>query len=159
MIILMCIKLILFLSLILSLPLSALRLMFSQAGYEGNEGPDRRSSLPSSPCRVLVRLVDTIIEEDLRIRLIPQTFPENIAINGPPSRACVERLGFNASSKSMWLHYNWYLPSLEPKLLEHKRTALSTACAWTVIPSNPQTTIRCTNHSWYPSIWKATVRH
>ena len=67
MIILMCINLIFFLPLILSLPFSALRLMFSQGGYEGNEGPDRGSSLPSAPCHVLVRLVDTIIEEDLTI--------------------------------------------------------------------------------------------
>jgi len=94
-------KLILFLSLILFLPFSALRLMFSQTGYEGSEGPDRGSSLPSAPCRVLVHLVDTIIEEDLRIRLIPRTFPENVAVNGPPPIACINYLGFNASSKNM----------------------------------------------------------
>ena len=81
----------------------ALRPTFSQVDYEGNEGPDRGSNLPASPCNVLVRLEGTIIEEDLTIRLIPQTFPENIAINGPLSTACAEHLGFNASSKNNYV--------------------------------------------------------
>ena len=67
--------------------------------YEGNEGPDRESNLRTSPCNVLVHLGDTIIEEDLTIQLIPRTFEENIAVNGPPPTA--ERLGSNASSKNM----------------------------------------------------------
>ena len=84
----------------LSLPFSALRPTFSQVDYEGNEGPDRESNLPPSPCNVLVRLEGTIIEENLTIRLIPRTFEENVAVNGPPPTA--ERLGSNASSKNMW---------------------------------------------------------
>ena len=48
---------------------------------------------------MLVRLEGTIIEEDLTIRLIPQTFEENVAVNGPPPTA--KRLGSNASSKNM----------------------------------------------------------
>ena len=67
--------------------------------YEGNEGPDRESNLPPSPCNVVVRLEGTIIDEDLTIRLIPRTFEENAAVNGPPPTA--ERLGSNASSKNM----------------------------------------------------------
>ena len=80
-------------------PFSALRLTFSRVAYEGNEGPDRGSNLLPAPCRVLVRLVGTMIEEDLGIRLIPRTFPENVALNGPPPTA--ERRGSNASSKNM----------------------------------------------------------
>jgi len=76
-----------------------LRPTFSQVDYEGNEGRDRGSNLDASPCNVLVRLEGTIIEEDLTIRLIPRTFEENAAVNGPPPTA--ERLGSNASSKNM----------------------------------------------------------
>ena len=97
--ILVCIKHLSFLSLLLPLPFSALRPTFSQVDYEGNEGPDRGSNLAASPCNVLVRLEGTIIEEDLTIRLIPRTFEENAAVNGPPPTA--GRLGSNASSKNI----------------------------------------------------------
>ena len=76
-----------------------MRPTFSQVDYVGNEGQDRGSNFDASSCRVTVRLEDTIIEEYLTIQLIPRTFEENIAVNGPPPTA--ERLGSNASSKNI----------------------------------------------------------
>ena len=87
---------------ILHTSFAALRLGFSQAYYEGNEGPDRRSTLPNTPCTVTIRLQDTTIEADLTLHVIPRTFPENIAANGPRPPTCTEvSKGANASSKNM----------------------------------------------------------
>ena len=61
---------------------------FSQASYDGSEGPDRRSALPNMPCHVVVYLKDTVIETPLKFQLIPRTFPENVAANGPQPSPC-----------------------------------------------------------------------
>jgi len=78
------------------------RLGFSQAGYDGREGPDRRSTLPNIPCRVVIHLKDSTIETSLTLRLIPRTFPENVAANGPQPPPCTAAFKeANASSKNM----------------------------------------------------------
>ena len=46
-----------------------------------------------------VSLQDTTIEAPLILRLIPQTFPDNVDVNGPPPTAILR--GANASSKNM----------------------------------------------------------
>ena len=67
-----------------------LRLGFEAQGYIATE-PGRR-------CRVTVSLQQSTFET-LRLRLIPRTFPENVAANGPLPRAT--RTGANASSKNI----------------------------------------------------------
>ena len=81
---------------------SAVRPGFSQADYDGREGPDRRSTLPNIPCHVVICLNDTKIETSLTLRLIPRTFPENVASNGPQPPPCTSAFKeANASSKNM----------------------------------------------------------
>jgi len=98
---------------------------FSQTGYDGSEGPDRRSTLPNIPCHVVIHLKDTRIETSLTLRLIPRTFPENVAANGPqPSPCTAEFKEANASSKNMSLVLHLFLyhtTDLYPMLSSFRR--------------------------------------
>ena len=80
---------------------SVLSFGFGEEDYQGNEGPDRRSTLPNAPCTVTVRLDRTTIEEDLTYQLIPQTIDENVNANGPPPTATLR--GANASSENAYV--------------------------------------------------------
>ena len=81
---------------------SAVRPGFLEEGYDGREGPDRRSLLPNIPCRVVIRLKDTTIETPQTLRLTPRTYPENVAANGPQPPPCTAAFKeANASSKNM----------------------------------------------------------
>ena len=80
---------------------SDLGLGFEQEDYEGNEGPDRLSTLRNMPCTVTIRLDRTTIEEDLTFQLIPRTIAENVDASGPPPTATLR--GANASSENMCL--------------------------------------------------------
>ena len=67
-----------------------LRLGFEAQGYTASEIGGR--------CHVTVILQPSTFEV-LRLRLIPRTFPENVAANGPlPNATC---RGVNASSKNI----------------------------------------------------------
>lgn len=74
-----------------------MRAGFAETDYEGNEGPDRQSTLPNMPCTVAIRLNDAI-EVPLTFRLIPRTIPENIDADGPPLTVTLTRA--NASSET-----------------------------------------------------------
>jgi len=64
---------------------------FSETDYTGNEG---------GSCRMSISIPATArIDQSLTLRLIPRTFAENAALNGPPIPA--NRQGINANSKTM----------------------------------------------------------
>ena len=75
-----------------------MRAGFAEEDYEGNEGPDRQSTLPNMPCTVAIRLQNDGIEAPLMFRLIPQTIPENIDADGPSLTVTLTRA--NASSET-----------------------------------------------------------
>ena len=81
---------------------SVLSLGFEEEDYSGNEGQDRRSTLPNAACTVTIRLDRTTIEEDLTFQLIPRTINENVDASGPPLTAILR--GANASSENVCLH-------------------------------------------------------
>ena len=67
---------------------------FSEADYTGQEED------PNTPCRVVIEIPDSDrIDQPLILRLIPRTFAENAAVNGPP--IATDRMGINATSKTM----------------------------------------------------------
>ena len=74
-----------------------MRAGFPETDYEGNEGPDRQSTLPNMPCTVTITLQSTI-ETPLTFRLIPRTIFENIDADGPPLTVTLTRA--NASSET-----------------------------------------------------------
>ena len=96
---------------------SVLSFGFEEEYYSGNEGPDRRSTLPNAPCTVTIRIDRTTIEDDLTFQLIPRTIPENVDASGPPPTATLR--GANASSENMCLH----LHNVTEQSLEWRKTA------------------------------------
>ena len=78
---------------------SVLRPGFTHEVFSGNEGPDRRSSLPNMPCAVTISLQNGTFQAPLTFWLIPRTVSENIDANGPPPTATLT--GTSASSKNI----------------------------------------------------------
>ena len=77
---------------------------------------------------LLVLSVAIILEEDLTIRLVPQTFLDNDA--PPPTAEC---LGANATSKTMWLQLTLYQAAdlylaLYPAAWEEKNSLIHCLC-------------------------------
>ena len=62
---------------------------FSEADYAGDEGDS---------CRMSIQIPNRI-DQPVILRLIPRTFAENAAVNGPP--IATDRMGINATSKTM----------------------------------------------------------
>ena len=81
---------------IIFLFVSVLRAGFSEEDYSGNKGPDRRSTMPNTPCTVTIRLQGATIEGPLTFRLISRTISEHFDANGESPTASL--LGANASS-------------------------------------------------------------
>jgi len=79
--------------------LSVLRPGFSEEDYLGNEGPEERTTLPNVPCTLMIRLLDTTIEDNLIFQIIPRTISEYTDANGEPPTGTL--IGANASSKNM----------------------------------------------------------